>query len=867
MKLVIVESPAKCGKIQGFLGDGYQVLASMGHIRALEESLDAVGLDKGWEPTYRFLEKEKGRTLSALKEAARGAEQVFLAADDDREGEAIAYSVAMLLKLPLRSTPRIVFHEITEKAIRAAMATPRLLDMNRIHSQQARAMLDMMIGFTLSPLSWGHVARGLSAGRCQTPALRLVVEREQEIEAFKGVSSWKLAADWQTPKQQGAGGGLVPMGPGCPPFRFNAFMIDALADEESALAYLENHSTDRRATVRSNTVKPWSASPPAPLITSTLQQQASALFSLAPKTTMQIAQKLYEAGHITYMRTDKAVLSEEAIGAAHEWIRATYGEAYVGEVLTPPIPSSETEAKETATASKSKKGKKSGKKEKEDEKEKEAGPKAQEAHEAIRPTHMEQISPAGLEPLHAKLYGLIRQRAVQSCMAAAQGETCTVVFDAEDDNKEYPWRSAWKRTTFPGWQRLGRVAELEEDEKGLEEAASSESDATASWEKAITLKPGAELVWQTLTANPHETKPPPRFTEATLVRELERFGIGRPSTFSSLIAAIQERGYAEVKDIPGKEVAITTYTLKADSTAPVATTHKKKMGQEKQKLVPTELGRHAITFLLKHFPELFDFRFTATMEARLDAIASAGEPWKQVLEDTWASYKDTYEDLKKKGTAAGAAGTNPKIRILDPATGLKAVLSKKGPLLLREFAAAGGGAGAGAAATAAAATATAAPTTTFYGWPPGIPFESITLEQATAFLATAAKSKEGEILGDWKGQPVLKRVGKFGPYVTWGDIRLTLKPGDVEDVAAMGGRLDALAAAKTTTPTGILRTFKEYEIKIGPYGPYIYKPALKKRQFVSVPKGTVIESITEKEVAELYKKGLEAKKKWSGKKN
>jgi DNA topoisomerase-1 len=841
MKLVIVESPAKCGKIQGFLGDGYQVMASMGHIRALEEKLEAIGMDKGWEPSYRFLE-EKARTLHSLREAAKGAEQVYLAADDDREGEAIAYSVALLLKLPLRSTPRIVFHEITEKAIKAAMAAPRFLDMNRIHSQQARAMLDMMIGFTLSPLLWNHVARGLSAGRCQTPALRLVVEREQEIEAFKGVSSWKLTGEWAT----------VATAPATS-FKLSGAMIDALADEESALVYLENHSTDRGAIVRSNVVKPWSASPPAPLITSTLQQQASALYSLAPKATMQIAQKLYEGGHITYMRTDKAVLSEEAVGAAHTWIREMYGEEYVGAVAAPASSSEEGEKEKPKKGKKAKRG---------DEKGGEEGPKAQEAHEAIRPTHMELVTIAGLEPLHAKLYGLIRQRAVQSCMAAACGETCTMVFDAEGDDGEFGWKAAWKRTTFPGWQRLGRVAALEENEKGEggdEEVASSEDEATGSWERAVALKAGAALEWQSLTAAPHETKPPTRFTEATLVRELEHFGIGRPSTFSSLIAAIQDRGYTEVKDIAGKEVAITTYSLKAiNQWPPTATAIKKKIGQEKQKLVPTELGRHALAFLLKHFPALFDFKFTAAMEAHLDAIANAGEPWKRVLEDTWTSYKDTYEGLKGEGTVAGAGGggLNPKVRVLDETTGLKAVLSKKGPLLLRELAT---GAGAGAGAKAKATAKTSETTAVFYGWPAGIPFESITLEQANAFVATAAKAKEGELLGEWKGNPVIKRVGKFGPYVVWGDVRLTLKAGDVESIEAIGGRLDAVAAAPAGAG-GILRTFKEYEIKVGQYGPYIYKPALKKRQFVSVPKGTKIEDLKESEVAELYKKGLELKK-------
>jgi len=318
MKLVIVESPAKCAKIQGFLGSEYEVVASMGHIRALEESLDAVGLTTDFEPRYEFL-KEKSKVHALLRTAAKGKEVVYLAADDDREGEAIAYSVALLLKLPL-TTPRIVFHEITEKALKAAVASPRTLHMNRIYAQQARSQLDMMIGFTLSPILWSHVARGLSAGRCQTPALKLLVEKERHIQAFKSSSSWRITGQWQTASDAASA------------FRFSASLEDELEDETSAQNYLEGRMTNKKALVQTNTVKPWSSAPPEPLMTSTLQQQASALFGLSPKSTMGIAQKLYEGGHITYMRTDTTTLSQEAIEEARAWIETAYGKAYLGEL-------------------------------------------------------------------------------------------------------------------------------------------------------------------------------------------------------------------------------------------------------------------------------------------------------------------------------------------------------------------------------------------------------------------------------------------------------------------------------------------------------------------------------------------------------
>ena len=312
MKLVIVESPAKCSKIQGFLGPEFQVVASMGHIRSLEESLDAIGLATDFEPRFEFL-NEKSKVQKDLKEAAKGKTVVYLAADDDREGEAIAYSVALLLKLNTATNPRIVFHEITKAAIEKAVTNPRTLNMDRIYAQQARAMLDMLIGFTLSPILWTQVARGLSAGRCQTPALKLLVEKERAIKSFKSSSSWRITGQWRDEK------GVFP-----------ATLEDELEDEDSATTYLDLRRTDRKALVQTNTVRPWSSAPPDPLMTSTLQQQASALFSLSPKATMQIAQKLYEAGHITYMRTDKATLSEEAVTEARAVVEAKWGPTYLG---------------------------------------------------------------------------------------------------------------------------------------------------------------------------------------------------------------------------------------------------------------------------------------------------------------------------------------------------------------------------------------------------------------------------------------------------------------------------------------------------------------------------------------------------------
>jgi len=794
MKLVIVESPAKCNKIQGFLGSDFEVVASMGHIRALEESLDAVGLTTDFEPRFEFI-KEKSKVQKDLKEAAKGKTTVYLAADDDREGEAIAYSVALLLKLPLATTPRIVFHEITKDAILKAVEKPRTLNMDRIWAQQARSMLDMLIGFTLSPILWTQVARGLSAGRCQTPALKLLVEKERAITSFKPSSSWKIGGHWIT-----TGVPVVAATSLSPPVIIQASLEDELEDEGSATNYLDIRRDGRLATVMSNVVRPWSLSPPEPLITSTLQQQASALYGLSPKGTMQIAQKLYEAGHITYMRTDKAVLSEEAVKEAREVVAAKWGPTYLGP-----------EKKAEEVKAKTKKPKGDGQ-----------DVKAQEAHEAIRPTHLEVES---VEGEGAKLYGLIRQRALQSVMAKAVGENCKVVMhcDGEPEEERLPWAASWKRTTFPGFQIVGRVAALEEEEE------ESESEKSA-WTQAQALVPGTKVQWTQLVAQPHETKAPGRFSEATLVRDLESHGIGRPSTFSSLLAAVQDRGYAELKNLPGVSVDLKTYTL-TDVKKPLAIKISKKvLGAEKQKLVPTDLGNQCLAFLETHFGHLFDYKFTGQMEHRLDLIEKGQETWKQVLRDTWATYKDKYTTMIK---APSKEGANPKLKVFS--NGLKAVMSKKGPLLLTEGA--------------------TKEDTVFHGWPTGVLFDAMTEEIAKAHMSKAKELAEGEVLGQWNGEPVVKRIGKFGPYVKVGDITLSVGPLDTLEIIVE--KLEA----KKETPSGILKTFKEYEIRTGAYGPYIYKTTLKNRLFASLPKDIKIEGLTDADAATLYKAGLEAKKK------
>jgi DNA topoisomerase-1 len=699
--LVIVESPAKCAKIRSFLGSGWNVIATMGHIRALEEDLDAIGIDRDFEPRFEFL-KTKSKAIAGIRDAFKSASQVYLAADDDREGEAIAYSVCKLLKLDPTATPRAVFHEITKQAVLKAVAEPRRIDMPKVYAQQARSMLDMMIGFTMSPLLWG-MGRGLSAGRCQTPALRLVVEKEKEIEGFSSSLTWAIDGLW------------VHVGTADRKFSFKAAMVDSLEDEDSVINYLENRQGEPGAAVSAAVVKPWREGSPVPFITSTLQQQSSAILRYNPKRTMQIAQKLYEGGHITYMRTDSTALSDEAREDAVAWIKATYGEEYLGAVALGQV---EVVKKPKAKAKK--------------EVENPELPVAQAAHECIRPTHMEEEEINTDDPSEKALYKMIRNRTLQSLMAEARGETRTVTFDCDGDDKAWPWRASWKRTTFEGWRKLGRVAAIDDAETDEEEAKDD------IWTQTSRLVVGSRLTWQSLEGRAVISRPTSRYTEATLVRELEKRGIGRPSTFASLIGAIVDKGYVEVKNIEAKKQVVNHYELLAGGETTVEE-KELALGGEKQKMVPTALGRQVIEFLMREYSDIFDYSFTANMEAGLDLVASgaSGNPWKKILYDTWNSYKDRYLADKERQTAGptGGGGPSDKIKMFGE---YKAVMSKKGPLLLKEG-------------------ASKADATVFYGWPEGTTWESITEAVALEFITEKAAEKAAA------GPPagILKKIGPF----------------------------------------------------------------------------------------------------------
>jgi len=495
------------------------------------------------------------------------------------------------------------------------------------------------------------------------------------------------------------------------------------------------------------------------------------------------------------MRTDKAVLSEEAAIAAKEWVKTAYGEEFVGKTTA--------QAKSKAPQA-----------------------QAQEAHEAIRPTHMEVETIQG-DANEKKLYRLIWQRTIQSVMSPARGETCHITIQLQGDT-DFNWLARWKRTTFEGWKRAGSVANLDEDDSLLEQ--------TTEWNKASLMKVGDEVKWITIRAEPKESKTKGRYTEATLVRDMETYGIGRPSTFASLLSVIQEKDYVATRDLPAKEVLVTEYRIQPQTWPPTKSETKKKSGAEKNKLVPTDLGRSVWNWLKIQFDDLFAYGFTAQMEQRLDQIAhpiNDQRSWKLLLHEIWNSYRARVETL---GSAPNSKDrSNPKIRTFS--TGLKAVQSKKGPILLME-----GG---------------TKEATQFFGWPKDTTFDQITEEQAIQFQKDQNILRSGSDFGEWNGNRIQKRSGKFGSYLQSGSISIPFQ--ENEPIEETVRRFEAKQAGGGGA-AGVIQTFKEFMIRAGPYGPYIMKPALKKPQFVSLPKGIDPQSLKETEVAALYKLGLEGKK-------
>ena len=673
--LVIVESPAKAKTIASILGKDFKVESSYGHIRDLVPKGMGVDIENGFEPQYE-VSKEKKEVVAKLKKLCKDADIVWLASDEDREGEAIAWHLAKALSLDPLQTNRIVFHEITKNAILRAVENPRRIDQNLVDAQQARRVLDRLVGYELSPVLWRKVKRGLSAGRVQSVAVRLLVEREREITAFTPESAFRVVALFETEGRS-----------------FKAELNHRFKTEEEAAAFL-NKLKDADSKVGDLETKPAKRSPAPPFTTSTLQQEASRKLGFSVAQTMQVAQKLYEAGLITYMRTDSVNLSEQAIQAAEQEISSFYGSEF----------------------SKSRRFKSKAK-------------GAQEAHEAIRPSYMERHSIEG-DARQVRLYDLIWKRTIASQMSDAQLERTTVHIPAPDAAQFVAKGEVIKFEGFLKVYLEGTDDDVDAEEKGVLPA----------------MRVGQLLDRKEVEATERFTRPPARFTEASLVKKLEELGIGRPSTYAPTISTIMRREYAEKSDLEGQQRKYRQIKLASQQIQAFDLTET--TGADKGKLMPTNIGMVVNDFLVEHFKEVLDFQFTARMESDFDAIASGSREWKELLDVFYGDFHPIIEEVKEKaGFAKGERelGTDPK-------TGKKvfAKIARYGPVVqLGET--------------------ESEEKPRFASLLKGQMLDSITLEEALELFALPRE------LGTYKEQVVKAAIGRFGPYVQHGKTYASLR--------------------------------------------------------------------------------------------
>jgi len=572
--LVIVESPAKAKTIEKFLGSDFKVMSSYGHIRDLKKKEMSIDTDT-LEPEYEIPE-EKQKLVKELKSSAEKAEKVWLASDEDREGEAISWHLCEVLGLDEKKTNRIVFHEITKPAILQAIETPRHLDMNLVNAQQARRVLDRLVGFKLSPVLWRKVKPALSAGRVQSVAVRLIVEREREIQAFQSESFYNVVGIFAITNADGS------------QTEVRATLGQRLKTHDEVEAFLRQ-CVDARYTVASVSKKPLKRTPAPPFTTSTLQQEAARKLGFTVSQTMMVAQHLYEHGQITYMRTDSVNLSSLCINASKEEIKKLYGEEY-------------SKVRQYHTSSKG----------------------AQEAHEAIRPTYMERTEIEGTSQ-ERRLYDLIWKRTIASQMADAEMEKTTVNIAISGSTEQFVAQ--------------GEVVKFDGFIKVYHESV--DDDDTTEEESHILppLKKGMELTRREIQATERFSLGPQRYTEASLVHKLEELGIGRPSTYAPTISTIQQREYVHKGDKKGEERSYTIDTLKGKLIT--QKTRKEMAGSDKGKLLPTDIGIVVNDFLMKYFPTIMDYHFTAKVEQDFDKIAEGGESWTSMLKSFFRKFEPT----------------------------------------------------------------------------------------------------------------------------------------------------------------------------------------------------------------------------------
>ncbi len=765
--LVIVESPAKAKKIEEFLGKDYKVMSSYGHIRDLKKKELSIN-EQTMEPDYEIPD-EKKKLVTELKATAKKAKKIWLASDEDREGEAISWHLCEVLGLDEEKTSRIVFHEITKPAILDAIQHPRHLDMNLVNAQQARRVLDRLVGFKLSPVLWRKVKPALSAGRVQSVAVRLIVEREREIQKFKSESYYRVSAIFALINENG-----------------NATEVKAELDKrfkthEEVEAFLEK-CKNAKFTVEAVNKKPLKRTPAPPFTTSTLQQEAARKLGFTVSQTMMIAQKLYESGRITYMRTDSVNLSTLCTNASKDEIIKVYGSEY-----------SQPRAYHTHS-----KG-------------------AQEAHEAIRPTYMNETSIDGTSQ-EKRLYELIWKRTIASQMADAQIEKTTI--NIHIDNAEEKFVANGEVITFDGFIKVYR--ESTDDEDGTEDATHI----------LPAMKEGDELQRREITATEKFSAAPLRYTEASLVKKLEDLGIGRPSTYAPTISTIQQREYVQKGDKKGVERSYTIDSLKGIKVT--QRVKKEIAGNEKGKLLPTDIGIVVNDFLMENFPGIMDYNFTANVEQKFDDIAEGKTEWNKWMK---TFDKDFEPEVSKVMNARSEHKAGERELGTDPKTG-KPVFVKIGRF--------------GPVAQIGSAEDKDKPL--FAQLPSNLSIETITLEEALELFKLPRE------LGEFEGTKVSVGTGRFGPYVQHNRKYVSIPKGEDPMTITLDRAIELIQEKRETEQKRHLKSFAEdekLELLNGKYGPYIAYDGKNYR----LPKNKMenVEALTYEECMTIIKEAPEPK--------
>jgi len=744
-QLVIVESPEKAKTIQRFLGDDYLVKASIGHIRDLEEHKLSVDVEHGFAPEY-VIPAGKKKVVADLKKMSEEAPMVWLASDEDREGEAISWHLKETLGLPSEKTRRIAFHEITKKAILNAIENPRDIDMNLVNAQQARRVMDRLVGFELSPILWRKIQPKLSAGRVQSVTLRLIVDREKEIMGFKPESFYKVEAVFVSEKSGAS---------------MKATLENRFTSIEEAEAFLKD-SIGAKYFIDSVEKKEGTRYPAPPFTTSTLQQEASRKLRFPVSTTMRVAQSLYERGLITYMRTDSTNLSSLALGTAKDYILSNYGENYY-------------HFRQYHTKSKG----------------------AQEAHEAIRPTFIENVTIEGT-PQEKKLYDLIWKRTVASQMAESRVMNTAMKVAQDHRPEKYSLQSV--QIMFDGFMAV--YLEGRDDEP-----------ADASAEQILPeLNPGDVVIDKTVSALCKFTQPPVRYNEATLVRKMEELGIGRPSTYAATVDTLTRgRGYAVKGDKEGQSFKVTNLTLEGGRIKTSAKTET--VGAEKGKLLPQELGLVVTDYLVDNFADILDYDFTATIEEDFDKVAEGKIPWTGVLDEFYAPFHKHVNAVmadKTYNRITREIGVAPDGEKVIASFGKFGAYVQKGEGENRQSASLG----------------------------KDQLIENLTLEEALKLLELPRK------VGEIAGVEVIATKGRFGPYLKYGDKNVKLPRGK-DPLKITLQECEALISEVASKPAGpvIIADYGDIKIVDGRYGPYIKAGDSNYR----IPKGKEAAALSENE--------------------